>query len=120
MGSFHVLIIEMPQESEGKTQISRKMVRYSSLGLHVVESTTTYQYIKVFLLIVVAMLVFGPVSDTVAIDVLLTGTGIVIALLCIPFMASKTRYVRREEVIRDWRCVSSIVILTNTLLPDTN
>ena len=37
-----------------------------------------------------SMLVFGPVSDTVAIDVLLIGTGIVITLLCIPFMASKT------------------------------
>ena len=37
-----------------------------------------------------SMLVFGPVSDTVAIDILLIGTGIAIALLCIPFMASKT------------------------------
>ena len=36
------------------------------------------------------MLVFGPVSDTVAIDILLIGTGIVITLLCIPFVASKT------------------------------
>ena len=37
-----------------------------------------------------SMLVFGPLSDTIAIDVLLIGTGIAIALLCIPFMASKT------------------------------
>ena len=37
-----------------------------------------------------AMLAFGPVSDTVAIDVLLIGTGIVITILCIPFVASKT------------------------------
>ena len=37
-----------------------------------------------------SMLVFGPLSDTVAIDVLLIGTGIVITLLCIPFVASKT------------------------------
>lgn len=37
-----------------------------------------------------AMVFFGPVSDTVAIDVLLIGTGIVIALLCIPLVASKT------------------------------
>jgi MFS transporter, DHA3 family, macrolide efflux protein len=36
------------------------------------------------------MLVFGPVSDIVPIDVLLIGTGIVITLLCIPFVASKT------------------------------
>ena len=37
-----------------------------------------------------SMLVFGPVSDTVAIDILLIGTGIGITLLCIPFLASKT------------------------------
>jgi len=36
------------------------------------------------------MLVFGPASDTVAIDILLIGTGIVITLLSIPFVASKT------------------------------
>ncbi|GHV86700.1 hypothetical protein AGMMS50230_23080 [Spirochaetia bacterium] len=36
------------------------------------------------------MLVFGPVADVVAIDILLVGTGIVIVLLCIPYLASKT------------------------------
>jgi MFS transporter, DHA3 family, macrolide efflux protein len=37
-----------------------------------------------------SMVVFGPLSDTIAIDMLLIGTGIVIALLGIPFVASKT------------------------------
>jgi DHA3 family macrolide efflux protein-like MFS transporter len=36
------------------------------------------------------MLVFGPVSDTVSIDILLVGTGIVEALLAIPLIISKT------------------------------
>jgi DHA3 family macrolide efflux protein-like MFS transporter len=36
------------------------------------------------------MLIFGPVADVVAIDVLLIGTGTVIVLLCIPYLASKT------------------------------
>lgn len=37
-----------------------------------------------------SMVVFGPLSDIVAIDQILIGTGIAIALLCIPFMTSKT------------------------------
>jgi DHA3 family macrolide efflux protein-like MFS transporter len=36
------------------------------------------------------MVVFGPVSDTVSIDILLIGTGILVALLGIPMIASKT------------------------------
>jgi DHA3 family macrolide efflux protein-like MFS transporter len=36
------------------------------------------------------MLIFGPLADTVAIDVLLIGTGIALALLAIPFFANKT------------------------------
>jgi DHA3 family macrolide efflux protein-like MFS transporter len=36
------------------------------------------------------MVVFGPVADTVSINSLLAGTGIVVALLCIPMAASKT------------------------------
>jgi DHA3 family macrolide efflux protein-like MFS transporter len=35
------------------------------------------------------MLVFGPLGDVVKIDFLLIGSGIVIALLCIPFLQSK-------------------------------
>jgi DHA3 family macrolide efflux protein-like MFS transporter len=35
------------------------------------------------------MIVFGPVADTVSIDILLIGTGIVIALLAIPLMTSE-------------------------------
>jgi DHA3 family macrolide efflux protein-like MFS transporter len=36
------------------------------------------------------MVVFGPIADTVLIEILLIGTGIVIALLCIPMVASRT------------------------------
>jgi DHA3 family macrolide efflux protein-like MFS transporter len=36
------------------------------------------------------MVVFGPVADIVSINTLLVGTGIVVALLCIPMMTSKT------------------------------
>jgi DHA3 family macrolide efflux protein-like MFS transporter len=36
------------------------------------------------------MVVFGPVADIVSINILLIGTGIVVALLCIPMMTSKT------------------------------
>jgi DHA3 family macrolide efflux protein-like MFS transporter len=36
------------------------------------------------------MLVFGPVSDSVSIDALLIGTGIIVTLLTIPLAASKT------------------------------
>jgi DHA3 family macrolide efflux protein-like MFS transporter len=36
------------------------------------------------------MIVFGPIADTVSINGLLVGTGIVVALLCIPMAASKT------------------------------
>ncbi|MDR1257784.1 MAG: MFS transporter [Tannerellaceae bacterium] len=36
------------------------------------------------------MLVFGPVADSVSINVLLIGTGIIITLLTIPLMSSKT------------------------------
>jgi DHA3 family macrolide efflux protein-like MFS transporter len=36
------------------------------------------------------MVVFGPVADTVSINILLVGTGIVITLLTIPLLASKT------------------------------
>jgi DHA3 family macrolide efflux protein-like MFS transporter len=36
------------------------------------------------------MIIFGPVADSVSIDVLLIGTGIIITLLAIPLMSSKT------------------------------
>jgi DHA3 family macrolide efflux protein-like MFS transporter len=36
------------------------------------------------------MLVFGPIADTVSIDMLLVGTGIVVTLLAIPLITSKT------------------------------
>jgi DHA3 family macrolide efflux protein-like MFS transporter len=36
------------------------------------------------------MVVFGPLSDTVSIDLLLVGTGIIVALLTIPLIISKT------------------------------
>ncbi|MDR1644813.1 MAG: MFS transporter [Tannerellaceae bacterium] len=36
------------------------------------------------------MVVFGPVADMVSIEALLIGTGLVVALLCIPMMASRT------------------------------
>jgi DHA3 family macrolide efflux protein-like MFS transporter len=36
------------------------------------------------------MVVFGPVADIVSINSLLVGTGIVVVLLCIPMMTSKT------------------------------
>jgi DHA3 family macrolide efflux protein-like MFS transporter len=36
------------------------------------------------------MVVFGPVADVVSINSLLVGTGIVVTLLAIPFLASKT------------------------------
>jgi DHA3 family macrolide efflux protein-like MFS transporter len=36
------------------------------------------------------MLVFGPIADTVSINILLVGTGIVITLLAIPLLISKT------------------------------
>jgi DHA3 family macrolide efflux protein-like MFS transporter len=35
------------------------------------------------------MVVFGPVADRVSIDMLLIGTGIIVALLTIPLMTSK-------------------------------
>jgi DHA3 family macrolide efflux protein-like MFS transporter len=38
----------------------------------------------------VGMVFFGPVADVISINILLVGTGIVVALLCIPMMASKT------------------------------
>jgi DHA3 family macrolide efflux protein-like MFS transporter len=41
-------------------------------------------------LVPLGMLVFGPLADSVEIDILLIGTGIVMALLSIPFAASKT------------------------------
>jgi hypothetical protein len=33
---------------------------------------------------------FGPVSDVVSIDMLLIVTGIIVSLLCIPMITSKT------------------------------
>jgi DHA3 family macrolide efflux protein-like MFS transporter len=36
------------------------------------------------------MVVFGPIADIVSINILLVGTGIVVALLCIPMITSKT------------------------------
>jgi DHA3 family macrolide efflux protein-like MFS transporter len=36
------------------------------------------------------MLVFGPLADTVSINILLVGTGIVVTLLAIPLIISKT------------------------------
>jgi DHA3 family macrolide efflux protein-like MFS transporter len=36
------------------------------------------------------MVVFGPVADTVSIDILLIGTGVIITLLAIPLISSKT------------------------------
>jgi DHA3 family macrolide efflux protein-like MFS transporter len=36
------------------------------------------------------MLVFGPMADTVSIDILLIGTGVIITLLAIPLISSKT------------------------------
>jgi DHA3 family macrolide efflux protein-like MFS transporter len=36
------------------------------------------------------MVIFGPVADTVSIDILLVGTGIVVTLLTIPLLTSKT------------------------------
>jgi DHA3 family macrolide efflux protein-like MFS transporter len=36
------------------------------------------------------MVVFGPVADIVSINILLIVTGIVVTLLCIPMMTSKT------------------------------
>ncbi|MDR2808502.1 MAG: MFS transporter [Spirochaetaceae bacterium] len=36
------------------------------------------------------MVVFGPVADLISIDILLIGTGIVVALLCIPMITNKT------------------------------
>jgi DHA3 family macrolide efflux protein-like MFS transporter len=36
------------------------------------------------------MVVFGPFADIVSINILLVGTGIAVALLCIPMMTSKT------------------------------
>jgi DHA3 family macrolide efflux protein-like MFS transporter len=36
------------------------------------------------------MVVFGPIADTVSIDVLLVGTGIVVTLLAIPLVTSRT------------------------------
>jgi DHA3 family macrolide efflux protein-like MFS transporter len=36
------------------------------------------------------MVVFGPIADTVSINVLLVGTGVIVTLLAIPLIASKT------------------------------
>jgi DHA3 family macrolide efflux protein-like MFS transporter len=36
------------------------------------------------------MIVFGPVADTVSINILLVGTGVIITLLAIPLIRSKT------------------------------
>ncbi|MDR3147936.1 MAG: hypothetical protein LBU00_06135 [Treponema sp.] len=36
------------------------------------------------------MLVFGPIADRVSINVLLIGTGIIVALLTVPLVSSKT------------------------------
>ncbi|MDR1325019.1 MAG: MFS transporter, partial [Treponema sp.] len=36
------------------------------------------------------MLIFGPLADTVSINILLVGTGIVVTLLAIPLIISKT------------------------------
>jgi DHA3 family macrolide efflux protein-like MFS transporter len=36
------------------------------------------------------MVLFGPVADIVSINILLIGTGIIVTLLCIPMMTSKT------------------------------
>jgi DHA3 family macrolide efflux protein-like MFS transporter len=41
-------------------------------------------------LVPLGMLIFGPLSDSIDIDILLIGTGIVIALLSIPLVISKT------------------------------
>jgi DHA3 family macrolide efflux protein-like MFS transporter len=44
------------------------------------------------------MLLFGPLGDVVNIDFLLIGSGLVIGLLCIPFLQSKTlREIGRQE-----------------------
>jgi DHA3 family macrolide efflux protein-like MFS transporter len=50
------------------------------------------------------MVVFGPVADIVSINILLVGTGIVVALLSIPMITSKTlleagrRHLQKQEV----------------------
>jgi DHA3 family macrolide efflux protein-like MFS transporter len=36
------------------------------------------------------MIVFGPVADMVSINILLVGAGILVTVLCIPMIASKT------------------------------
>ncbi|MDR1653661.1 MAG: MFS transporter [Prevotellaceae bacterium] len=36
------------------------------------------------------MVVFGPVADTISIEILLIGTGIVVTLLCIPMVVNRT------------------------------
>jgi DHA3 family macrolide efflux protein-like MFS transporter len=41
-------------------------------------------------MIPVGMLMFGPASDRVSIDLILIGTGVIMALLCIPYVASGT------------------------------
>jgi DHA3 family macrolide efflux protein-like MFS transporter len=41
------------------------------------------------LIMPLAMLLFGPLADSIAIDWLLIGGGIVIVFLCIPLMVSK-------------------------------
>jgi DHA3 family macrolide efflux protein-like MFS transporter len=42
------------------------------------------------LMMPVGMLVFGPLADVVSIDYLMIGSGLTIALLCIPYIASRT------------------------------
>jgi DHA3 family macrolide efflux protein-like MFS transporter len=36
------------------------------------------------------MVVFGPVADIVSINILLIGTGVIVTLLAIPLISSKT------------------------------
>jgi DHA3 family macrolide efflux protein-like MFS transporter len=42
------------------------------------------------LMMPVGMLVFGPLADVISIDYLMTGSGVVVMLLCIPYVASRT------------------------------
>jgi DHA3 family macrolide efflux protein-like MFS transporter len=75
------------------------MTFYNTTAMVLIQSTVANEYmgrvLSVFIMVNSAMapmgmLLFGPLADKVSIDLILIGTGVVMALLAVPFVANKT------------------------------
>lgn len=85
------------------------MPLYSSSEMTIFQTKVAPEYMGRFfgvfgmvatLVMPAGMLIFGPLGDVVNIDFLLIGNGIIIGLLCIPFLRSKVLREIGKTVIR--------------------